>query len=58
LQKEKKALDFEKMAFRKPMVNLPSYKDQDSEEEEQRKLDEYFKLHCRPPSQIKRSNPV
>lgn len=55
LQKENKAPDFEKMGSRKPIINLPSYKDHDSEDEEQRKLDEYFMLNCRPPSIAKRS---
>jgi hypothetical protein len=53
--RNQKAPDFEKMPVRKPMVNLPSYNEQDSEEFEQRKLDEYLYLNFRPPSMMKRS---
>lgn len=56
--KGKKAPDFDKMTMRKLMINYSSYKEEGSEQEEQRKLDEYFKLHCRPPSSLKRSKPA
>jgi hypothetical protein len=47
---------FEMMAPRKPFINYPSYKEQDSEEEERKQVEEYIKNYCRPPSIMTKSS--
>lgn len=51
-------LDFDKMAARKPFVIESSYKEDDSEEVEQKRLDNYIKMQRRPLSGIKKCKPL
>lgn len=49
------APDFTRMAARRPFVSQPAYKEQDSEDEERRRVEEYIGNYYRPPSSMKKS---
>lgn len=53
--KMNKVPKFDMMAARRPFINYPSYKEQDSEEEERKRMEEHIKNYCRPPSVMAKS---
>lgn len=53
--KMNKVPKFEMMAARKPFINYPSYKEQDSEDEERKQVEQFIKDYCRPPSVMAKS---